>query len=544
MDKMNSSQMTMPILEWHEALRPAPTISNRFVSSLVGYIILITTIALARSYIQRYFKNRKEDSLGKQNRCELPHMLESNWPLGIDLISKIIAAGQDKRVCKFFCKMVDGAGDTFSWFAIGLRCWATTNPENVEAILSTFANDFGHDVRRAVVGSLIGDGIFTQDGAAWKHSRALLRPQLLKKRYSDLNIFREHVDNMIRYLPSNGGKVDLQPLFFRLTMDASTAFLFGKSVNSLNPDQAEDAENFTEAFQFAQEYVKKRYQLGGMCWLMNSKKYQKACRTVHGFVDNLSLKAIQTRKARTNSSGEFEATNLLDSLVCETQDRVELRSHVLHLLLAGRDTTATLLSWTMRLLAIYPNVLERVREEIASTFEEDEEITYEGLRKLTYLSCVLKEVLRLYPSVPINSRTALRTVILPRGGGADRQHPVMIRKGEDVSYCTYAMHRRKDIYGDDADIFRPERWENEQLRKVENSYGYIPFHAGPRICPGQDFALTETLYTIVRLVQRFDGLQYAGTEELLPLGEEQQNLGLVLVSADGCWVDLKSAGVS
>lgn len=60
----------------------------------------------------------------------------------------------------------------------------------------------------------------------------------------------------------------------------------------------------------------------------------------------------------------------------------------------------------------------------------------------------------------------------------------------------------------------------------------------------EDFALTETLYTIVRLAQRFDGLQYAGTEELLQLGEEKQNLGLVLVSADGCWVDLKSADAS
>ncbi|KAH6713006.1 cytochrome P450 [Leptodontidium sp. MPI-SDFR-AT-0119] len=542
---MNSSQMTMQILEWHEVLQPPPpTISNGLVSSLAGYALLILGIALGRSYIQRYFNHRKEYSIGKQKHCELPYMLESSWPLGLDLISKIVSAAKEKRVCKFFCSMVDEAGDTFAWFALGLRCWATTNPENVEAILSTFADDFGHEVRRAVVGSLIGDGIFTQDGASWKHSRALLRPQLSKKRYNDLNIFKAHVDNMMKCLPANGGKVDLQPLFFRLTMDASTAFLFGKSVNSLDPDQAEDAEIFTEAFQFAQEYVKKRYQLGGMCWLMNSKKYQAACRTVHDFVDNMSSKAIETRKARIDPSNETETTNLLDSLVCETQDQVELRSHVLHLLLAGRDTTATLLSWTMRLLATNPNVLQRVREEISSTFGEDEEITYEGLRKLTYLSCVLKEVLRLYPSVPINSRTALRTVILPRGGGVDKKHPVMIRKGEDVAYCTYAMHRRKDIYGDDADLFRPERWENEQLRKVENSYAYIPFHAGPRICPGQDFALTETLYTIVRLVQRFDGLQYAGTEELLQLGEEKQNLGLVLVSADGCWVDLKSADAS
>jgi cytochrome P450 len=201
-------------------------------------------------------------------------------------------------------------------------------------------------VRREVVTSLIGDGIFTQDGAPWKHSRALLRPQLFRKRYSDLNIFREHVDNMIESMPADG-TVDLQPLFFRLTMDSATAFLFGKSVDSLKPGQAEDAEKFTEAFQFAQEYIKKRYQFGRHCWLMNSWKYQSACRTVHDFVDKMALRAIEDRKNGITPCGGTETTNLLDSLVCETQDPVELRGHLLHLLMAGRDTTATLLSWTM-----------------------------------------------------------------------------------------------------------------------------------------------------------------------------------------------------
>jgi cytochrome P450 len=205
---------------------------------------------------------------------------------------------------------------------------------------------FGHDVRREVMGSLIGEGIFTQDGAPWKHSRALLRPQLFRNRYSTLDIFKEHVDNMIKLIPVNG-QADLQPLFFRLTMDSATSFLFGESVDSLNPDQAKDAEMFSEAFQFAQEYIKKRYQFGRQCWLVNSRKYQSACRTVHGFVDSIAERAIQARNRRGSSLDGAETTNMLDSLVCETQDPIELRSHLLHLLLAGRDTTAALLSWTM-----------------------------------------------------------------------------------------------------------------------------------------------------------------------------------------------------
>lgn len=67
-------------------------------------------------------------------------MLESRWPLGIDLMLRAFAAVKEKRVLKFFCGMVDHAGDTFAWIVLGSRTWATTNPENVEAILSTHAD--------------------------------------------------------------------------------------------------------------------------------------------------------------------------------------------------------------------------------------------------------------------------------------------------------------------------------------------------------------------------------------------------------------------
>ena len=97
-------------------------------------------------------------------------------------------------------------------------------------------------------------------------------------------------------------------------------------------------------------------------------------------------------------------------------------------------------------------------------------------------------VLRLYPSVPVNSRSALKTTTLPTGGGPDGTSPVLVRKGEAVGYCVYAMHRRKDIYGEDADSFRPSRWdpdnkEGPNLKGV--GWGYLPFNGGPRVCPGR-----------------------------------------------------------
>ena len=93
-------------------------------------------------------------------------------------------------------------------------------------------------------------------------------------------------------------------------------------------------------------------------------------------------------------------------------------------------------------------------------------------------------------------RQATRASVLPVGGGADASSPILVRKGEAVSYCVYAMHRRKDLYGEDADHFRPERWEpgsgkGPDLRNI--GWGYLPFNGGPRVCLGRECALSLSL---------------------------------------------------
>lgn len=80
---------------------------------------------------------------------------------------------------------------------------------------------------------IFGDGIFNQDGEAWKQSRELLRPQFLFKEHSDLNMFRDATDNLLNPIPREGGVIDLQPLFFRLTLDVTAEFLSGVPIESL-----------------------------------------------------------------------------------------------------------------------------------------------------------------------------------------------------------------------------------------------------------------------------------------------------------------------
>ncbi|MCJ1366418.1 hypothetical protein MMC16_005546 [Acarospora aff. strigata] len=119
----------------------------------------------------------------------------------------------------------------------------------------------------------------------------------------------------------------------------------------------------------------------------------------------------------------------------------------------------------------------------------------------------------------------------------------MVKKGEPVGYCVYAMHRRKDLYGSDAEKFRPERWDPNEENEVSLKnigWGFLPFNGGPRVCLGQEFALLEASYVIVRLLQTFKDFEHDPMREIVEVGQERQDVTLVLASADGCHIRVRS----
>lgn len=333
--------------------------------------------------------------------------------------------------------------------------------------------------RRSIMFPMLGDGIFTQEGAAWKHSRELLRSPLQHKHYEDLDVFKQSVDDLIDILSSQSGVIDLQPLFFRLTLDVTTEFLFGESVKSLKGTKSASGQTFGEAFNTAQGFVVQRLRLPDFHKLIGGSKFRKACDDVHNFADQIIDRNL------LNSSEKSRI--FLNAVAESTANRAALRGQIINLLVAGRDTTACLLSWTFFLLIRYPHVLEKLREEISECCFDQAILTRTDLRKMNYLQNVLKETLRLYPPVPINTRTANKTTLLPTGGGPDRKAPILVPKGSTVAYSVYAMHRRPDLYGMDAELFRPERWDEDMpMRhdKTHAAWDYLPFNGGPRICLG------------------------------------------------------------
>lgn len=252
-----------------------------------------------------------------------------------------------------------------------------------------------------------------------------------------------------------------------------------------------------------------RFRLADMYWTHNPKEYKENNKNVQSFIDhyvNLALRK-SSGSEKVAEEGDKDRYVFLEELATRTRDPVELRAQLLNILLAGRDTTASLLSWLFHQLMRNPEIFQKLRENIINDFgsyENPQDITFSTLKSCTYLQHCLNETLRLWTVVPGNARRSNKITTLPRGGGPDGLSPVVLPPDTDVNYSIHVMHRRKDLWGPDADEFRPERFQGRKP-----GWEFLPFNGGPRICIGQQFALTEASYVVVRLLQRFDTLQPA-----------------------------------
>ncbi|KAJ5652435.1 hypothetical protein N7507_009861 [Penicillium longicatenatum] len=155
------------------------------------------------------------------------------------------------------------------------------------------------------------------------------------------------------------------------------------------------------------------------------------------------------------------------------------------------------------------------------------------------MNACVKEVLRLFPTVPFNNRVALQDTVLPRGGGPDGLSPIVVPAGSEISLPHYPLYRRKDIFGDDAEEFVPERWLSSDDERSSDSWtkqseNYLPFSIGRRACPGRQIALETVRYATVRLIQSFPYICDASGGR-----PWQENCGATLQSKHGAVVSMR-----
>lgn len=471
-------------------------LNYRFLISAVA-LCLVSYFSLSR--ISLYLSRRRFQA---EHGCKpVQARLPSRDPLfGLDLMWEALDNAKNLRLLESMDQRFQRLGvTTFRSRLFGSNVISTIEPQNIKTILSLRFKDYGLVGRKRALGPLLGKGIFVADGESWARSRALLRPNFARDAVADLAAFERHIKYFFKLIPRDGSTVNLQDLFFRFTIDSATEFLFGHSVHSLKAavDGSSD-DNFAWAFNYAQDAAVSRFRLGPLSRLRKDPKEEKAIKVCHEFVDQFVDDAVRYREMH-NSDKHVTSDKyvFLHELARATDNKRRLRDELLNVLLAGRDTTASLLSNMFFMVARNTAIWGKLQAEVAELGGGMP--NYDQLRNLKYLRYCLNEcknvfgiwfpllscltsilALRLHPVVPANSRTAICDTFLPLGGGSDGKSPLFVPKGTLVGYNAYAMHRRMDYFGSDAETFRPERWET-----LRPGWEYLPFNGGPRICLGR-----------------------------------------------------------
>ncbi|KAI9255264.1 cytochrome P450 [Phascolomyces articulosus] len=403
---------------------------------------------------------------------------------------------------------------TFGQTVLGLPPQIMTiDPNNVEHVLKTnFSNYVKGPQMMYAMGDLFGHGIFVANGSQWRWQRkaASLIFNVVNFRDHFSEVFIKELEILSKDIfdkkAENGKPIDFHDVIYKFTLDSFVYLGFGKQLNSL---MSKEKVPFAESFDICQHACFERF-VDPFTNLRESLKpiFKPGTKTIKDHlkvVNEFAYGLVNDRREQLKSGGEYK--DLLSRFMNaknendEPLSNEELRDTVLNFIIAGRDTTAQALSWCFYNLMLHPRIEAKLVEEINQFIPEDASSLdapafYEVIKQMKYAHAVFYEVLRLYPSVPTNVKVALDDDVLPDG--------TQIHKGDSVTWSSFSMGRSDKIWGPDARSFKPERWLSEDGELKRESAGQWPaFHAGPRVCLGQNLATLEALIAIVMLLKRY-----------------------------------------
>ncbi|XP_073009327.1 cytochrome P450 86A1-like [Typha latifolia] len=421
----------------------------------------------------------------------------------------------------------------------------TCNPRNLEHVLRTrFENYPKGPMWQAAFHDLLGQGIFNSDGDTWLLQRKTAALEFTTRtlrqamaRWANKSIktrlWRILADRCEVDRPS----VDLQDLLLRLTFDNICGLTFGKDPETLSPELSENP--FAAAFDSATEATLQRFLFPSFLWRLKKALgigSERSLKRSLEVVDHYMTEAIEARKANPSDDLLSRFLKKRDGNGNAFPEDV-LQWIALNFVLAGRDTSSVALSWFFWNVMRRPNVEVRIVAEIVAVLREtrgedtrrwvEEPLEYEELERLVYLKAALAETLRLYPSVPQDSKYVVADDVLPDG--------TFVPAGSTITYSIYSVGRMEEIWGKDCLEFLPERWlstDGDRFEPTKDAYRFVAFNGGPRTCLGKDLAYLQ-MKSIASAVLLRHSL------ELVPGHKVQQKMSLTLFMKNGLRVYVK-----
>ncbi|KAK7251328.1 hypothetical protein RIF29_34418 [Crotalaria pallida] len=387
----------------------------------------------------------------------------------------------------------------------------TCDPKNLEHILKLrFDNYPKGPTWQAVFHDLLGNGIFNSDGDTWLFQRKTAALEFTTRTLRQAmarwvsRAIKQRFCPILAIAQQDQKPVDLQDLLLRLTFDNICGLAFGQDPQTLAVGLPENG--FALSFDRATEATLQRFILPEIVWKIKrwlGLGMETTLSQSLAHIDQYLSSIINTRKLELLNKQQIIGASgtthddLLSRFMKKKESYTdEFLQHVaLNFILAGRDTSSVALSWFFWLCTLNPTVEEKILLELCSVLMEtrgddvakwmDEPLVFEEVDRLVYLKAALSETLRLYPSVPEDSKHVVNDDVLPNG--------TFVPAGSSITYSIYSIGRMKFIWGEDCLEFKPERWLSADGNKIQlqDSYKFVSFNAGPRICLGKDLAYLQ-----------------------------------------------------
>lgn len=361
------------------------------------------------------------------------------------------------------------------------------HPDQAKRVLADNAANYHKGIGYIEAKRALGDGLLTSEGELWRKQRRTIQPVFQNKRITaQAEVIVEEAAKLVARMRARegGDPVDVLAEVTGLTLGVLGRTLLDADLGAF--------ESIGHSFEHVQDQALFEMETMGMVptWLPLAK--QRRFRRARADLDRIVNILVDERRANPREDGDDVLSRLIVSTQQEDDPRVRearMRDELITLLLAGHETTASTIGWTLYLVDQHPEVAERLHAEAVDVLGDRTPVA-EDLHQLRYTNMVLSEAMRLYPPVWILTRQAQ---------DEDEVGGYHVPAGANVLICPYTLHRHPD-YWEEPERFDPNRFDPD-ITTNRPRYAYIPFGAGPRFCVGNHLGLMEATFVVAMLAR-------------------------------------------